>query len=390
MTGAGATFATSRPLEDWLSAEREAGRLAGAVLEVRQAGKPVCLRAFGAKDSTGSDAKWETVYWIASMTKPIVSVAAMALVERGVLALGDEVQSFIPGFGRRGVLCRDGAIMEALRPPVILDLLTHVSGVTYGQFGDADIHARYLEQGVYDFFSDNERMADRLAELPLLHQPGTVFEYGMSTDLLGRVIEVVTGTTLDCALQELVLAPLGMHRTRFIPVLGTIAELPPSPTQRALAPPFSADQTWFSGGGGLTSTVSDYMCFAEMLRLGGALGGTRILRRETVGLMLQNHLPAGIGYGAYTGALGITAPWSGTGLGFGLGLAVRTRRSADLPGGLGEFLWPGVSGANFWVDPENALTAVFLTHAPEHRAQHRIGFRKAVYAGLDQDGRHAL
>ena len=374
-----------RPVEDWLESERAAGRLSGGVMEIRQAGATVFSSTFGTKDTEGTPVTADTAYWIASMTKPIVSVAAMRLVEQGHFGLSAPVRNFIPGFGENGVLSDDGTIVDAVRPPVIRDLMTHVSGVTYGQFGNETIHGRYLEKKVYDFFSDNARMAARLSELPLLHQPGTVFEYGMSTDLLGRVIEVVTGTGLDSALKTLVLDPLAMNDTGFLPDPVRIAVLPPSPTQRALAPPLTPEQTWFSGGGGLCSTVPDYMRFAEMLRQGGALEDVRLLRSETLTTMLRDHLPPDVGYGSYTGGLGITAPTPENGLGFGLGFAVRTERRDHLCGGLGEFLWPGVSGANFWVDPENDLITVFLTHAPEHRGQHRIGLRNAVYAGLKQD-----
>ena len=379
------TFIESRPVEDWLESERAAGRLSGGAVEIRQAGSTVFSRTFGTRDTEGTPVTADTAYWIASMTKPVVSVAAMMLVEQGRLGLSDPVRSLIPGFGEHGVLSDDGTIVDAVRPPVVLDLMTHVSGVTYGQFGNETIHGRYMEKKVYDFFSDNARMAARLSDLPLLHQPGTVFEYGMSTDLLGRVIEIVTGAALDRALRNFVLDPLAMDDTGFIPAQDRIATIPPSSTQRALAPPLTLEQTWFSGGGGLCSTVPDYMRFAEMLRQGGSLDGVRLLRSETLDFMLRDHLPAGVGYGSYTGGLGITAPTPENGLGFGLGFAVRTERRDHLPGGLGEFLWPGVSGANFWVDPENDLIAVFLTHAPEHRGQHRIDFRNAVYAGLEQD-----
>ena len=378
----GETRFNAGPLERWIEAERAAGRLSGGVVEIRQAGRPVMRAAFGVRHCGGAPATQDTVYWIASMTKPVVSVAAMALVERGALRLDEPVERYAPGFGRRGVLLPDGTCAPAARPPLIRDLMRHLSGVTYGQFGNEAIHARYLAAGVYDFRSDNARMAEALARLPLLHQPGTVFEYGMSTDLLGRAVEVASGASLPAALDELVLAPLAMRDTRFVPEPGRLAELPATPTVRALAPPFDASQTWFSGGGGLSSTAPDYMRFAEMLRLGGACDGVRIVRPETLALMSRDHLPAGVRYGAYTAALGITAPWPENGLGFGLGLAVRTARRAGLPGGLGEVFWPGVSGANFWVDPENRLSCVLLTHAPEHRARHRIDFRNAVYAGL--------
>lgn len=373
-----------QPIQDWVTRECDAGRLTGGVLKVKQAGQTVASMVFGIRGADGSPMTGDTAFWIASMTKPIVSVAAMALVERGHLSLNDPVASFIPGFGERGVRQAEGRIVDTARPPVVMDLLTHLSGVTYGQFGERDIHARYIENMVYDFGSDNAQMAERIAELPLLYQPGTVFEYGMSTDILGRVIEVVTNSQLDVALAELVLDPLHMNATSFLPDPGKVAHIPTSPIQQTLAPPLTPTQTWWSGGGGLFSTLEDYLRFTEMLRQGGSLVGNRVVKAQTLHLMRQNHLPDGVGYGDYISALGITAPWQKNGLGFGLGFAVRTKRSDNLPGGLGEHFWAGVSGANFWVDPENDLIAVLLTHAPEHRAEHRIGFRNAVYAGLKE------
>ena len=381
MTGF-APFATPAPIDRWVDRECAANRLSGGVIELRQRGETVYARCFGTASDAGDPVTPDTVYWIASMTKPVVSAAALRLIEDGRLMLGDPLAAFVPGFGAAGVLTAAGGLVPAERPATVLDAMTHRSGVTYGAFGAAAIHARYGAAGGYDFANDNATMAARLAALPLLHQPGRVFEYGMSTDLLGRVIEVVTGQPLEDALRALVLAPLGMADTRFRPDPARLAALPPSPTQQALAPPFTADQRWCSGGGGLTSTVADYLRFAEMLRGGGAFQGIRVLRPQTVALMLRDHLPADVGHGPYTAALGITAPWDDNGLGFGLGVAVRTARRPHLPGGLGEFFWPGVSGANFWVDPEQELTAILLTHAPEHRGQQRVGFRSAVYAAL--------
>lgn len=382
MTPAKLSF-DATPVERWIETELATGRLTGGVLEVCQAGRTALARNFGVRDQAGNPAMRNTAYWIASMTKPIVAVAAMRLIAQGAFALDDPVEKFVPGFGRRGVLQPDGRSVEANRPPLIRDLMTHLSGLTYGQFGNDAIHAAYMAAGVYDFASDNTQMAERLATLPLLHQPGTVFEYGMSTDVLGRVIEIAAKAALDDALRALVLDPLEMTDTRFIPAPGRLAAVPDTPTVRGLAPPFCENQSWFSAGGGLSSTLPDYLRFAEMLLGCGEVGGVRLLSADTFAQMTRNHLPVDVGYGAYTATLGTTAPWEANGLGFGLGLAVRTaRRSSKLPGGLGEMLWPGVSGANFWVDPENTLIAVLLTHAPDHRTQHRIDLRNAVYAGL--------
>lgn len=204
----------------------------------------------------------------------------------------------------------------------------------------------------------------------------------MSTDLLGRVIEVVTGAPLDQALQELILGPLRMSRTEFLPPASSMAIIPDGPVRQGVAPPFDGAQRWFSGGAGLTSTAMDYLRFASMLARAGRCRDQTVLSRETVQQMLRNWLPRRMGYGAYTPALGVSAPGPENGLGFGLGLAVRTKPHASLPGNTGEFFWPGISGTNFWVDPDRDLIAILLTHAPEHRLNHRIQFRQAVYAGL--------
>ncbi|MBL4838825.1 MAG: beta-lactamase family protein [Kordiimonadaceae bacterium] len=374
-------------VEGWLSRELAAGRLEGGALEVHHTGKTVYTNEFGTSNSYGEAVRRDTMFWIASMTKPVVSVAAMRLIERDELSLSDWVSDFVPGFGEHGVLTSSGDLEAAKRPPTILDLMTHTSGVTYDLFGNEAIHRRYAQAQVFDFRSNNVKIAEKLANLPLLYQPGTVFEYGMSTDMLGRVIEVLTGLPLDDALQDLVLGPLGMNDTSFLPDAKKIADIPPSAIRDNIAPLISPEQTWWSGGGGLYSTVTDYMRFARMLLHSGKLDGIRVLRPQTVALMRQDHLPENVKYGNYTAALGITAPWTENGLGFGLGFAVRTKCLDHVPGGMGEYLWPGVSGANFWTDPENDLIVVFLTHAPDHRSDHRIGLRNAVYAGLNWGNR---
>jgi len=319
------------------------------------------------------------------MTKPVVSVTALQLIERGELSLEDPVSTFVPGFGDAGVLIANGNLEPVDRPPTILDLFTHLTGITYGQFGNGEIHKRYAKADVYNFSSSNTEMAARLAALPLLHQPGTVFEYGMSTDLLGRVIELVMGQDLGDVLKEAVLKPLGMSNTSFVPDQYWLAELPPSTVQAKVAPDFACAPSWHSGGAGLFSTVSDYIRFARMLRGRGTVGDVQILKPETFELMCRQHLPPGVGYGDYTGELGISAPWSENGMSFGLGVAVRVREHESIEGGLGEFFWPGVSGCNFWVDPKNDLIVVFLTHAPLHRTTHRIELRDAIYGGMRDD-----
>jgi len=364
-------------VQKWITKERVADRLQTGVLEIQRFGEAVCSEVFGEVTLGGEKVTRDTKYWIASMTKPVISVAAMKLVEQGDLSLTDAVRTFVPGFGAKGVLTSSGKLDSVRRDPTVLDLMLHTSGLTYGFSGTGPIHEQYQIDAVYNYRSTNAEVASRLARLPLIHQPGTTFEYGMSTDILGYVIEVVTGLQLDDALEELILGPLDMKDTTFLPDRSRVAQIPDSPIRDTLMPIMAPEQTWWSGGAGLFSTVPDYLRFARMLIHGGELIST-----ETLALMRQDHLPSDVAYGAYTEKLGITAPWAKNGLGFGLGFAVRTAERPGLPGGVGEFFWAGVSGANFWVDPKNELIAVFLTHAPDHRCEHRIGFRNAVYAGL--------
>jgi CubicO group peptidase (beta-lactamase class C family) len=316
------------------------------------------------------------------MTKPVVSVVALKLIESGKLSLTDRVSDYIADFAAAGVLTADGQTTPVSRTPTIHDLMTHTTGLTYGQFGTDDIHQRYSRVGAFDYQSDNETMATRLCQLPLLYQPGTTFEYGMSTDLLGRIIEIVTRQSLDKILHEFVFEPLGMTNTSFYPDQGPLAELAPSVVRDTIAPDFEHRPTWFSGGAGLFSTVSDYLLFARMLLGRGTLDDTEIVTPETFALMTTPALPADIDYGEYTASFGVSAPWVKNGLTFGLGLAIRTEEVDYIPGGVGEFFWPGVSGCNFWVDPKNSLIVVFLTHSPLHRTTHRLQLREAVYSGL--------
>ncbi|MGH1478577.1 MAG: serine hydrolase domain-containing protein [Geminicoccales bacterium] len=383
MSAQAAVFFDPSEARRWIERELDAERMFGCGLEVVIQGHSVYREAFGSRSPKGGDPMTEdTRFWIASMTKPVVSVAALHLIEHDELSLEDPVSTFVPGFGDAGVLTRTGDLEPVDRPPTVLDLFTHLAGTTYGQFGSDEIHKRYAEADVYNFSSNNAEMAARLAALPLLHQPGMVFEYGMSTDLLGRVIEVVTGQSLDSVLQDAVLGPLGMSSTSFVADQDRLAELPPSAIQANVAPDFARLPSWHSGGAGLFSTVPDYIQFARMLRGRGTLGDVQILKPETLDLMCRQHLPPGVGYGDYTGELGIAAPWPENGLSFGLGVAVRVREHESIPGRLGEVFWPGVSGCNFWVDPKNDLIVVFLTHAPLHRTTHRIDLRDAIYSGM--------
>lgn len=380
-SAAGSSF-NPDPTRRWIETELADQRIDGCALQVELRGESVFNEHIGVKNANGDPVTPDTRFWIASMTKPVVSVTVLNLIESNWLSFDDPVSMFIENFGDAGVLAPDGGIVSVSRPPTVFDLLTHTAGLTYGQFGNDEIHLRYIQSGAFDYSTTNKEMAEQLAQLPLLYQPGTTWEYGMSTDLLGRVIEVVTGQSLDRVLREIVFEPLGMLNTSFSPEKDAPAALAPSVVRDTIAPDFAKRPVWFSAGAGLFSTASDYMLFARMLLERGKLGDVRILSSESFSMMTAPSLPPQISYGEYTDSFGVSAPWEKNGLSFGLGLAVRTKELNSIPGGKGECFWPGISGANFWVDHKNELTVVFLTHAPQYRTTHRKQLRESIYRGI--------
>ncbi|MEH6476978.1 MAG: serine hydrolase domain-containing protein [Sneathiella sp.] len=373
-------------IDHWINEELLNRRLSGGVIEVIKGDKTLYQRTFGTKDEDQKiEMTRDTIFWIASMTKPIVSATALALLDQGKLSLETSVAKYIPAFKNAAVLTSDGNLAKLKRDVTILDLFRHTSGLTYGFSGEEDIHNLYDEASVYDFSNSNAEMAEKLSKIPLLNQPGEVFEYGMSTDLLGFIIECVTEQSLDEVVRQQITGPLEMSSTGFSPNINTVAKAPPHINNIGIKPPLGLDQKWCSGGGGLWSTLPDYKIFAQMLKNSGTSGKARILRPETISLLRQNHFPKGVQFGPYTSSLGITAPTQQLGLGFGLGVAVREHDQITPPGFKGEFFWPGVSGTNFWVDPLNDLIVIFMTYAPEHRGQHRIDLRNVVYGALSEE-----
>ena len=346
-------------LDHWITTEIQDGRMNACAVEVISQGTTVHRNCHGTQNANGDAVTQQTQFWIASMTKPIVSMVIMHLAEAGWLNLQDSVSDMVPGFGDAGVLTEDGTTEQLERPVTVQDLLTHTAGITYGLFGDGPLHRKYAAARVYDFSASNKEMSRRLVTLPLMHQPGTCFEYGMSTDVLGRVIEVITGDALDKALSSIIFGPLKMRDTGFTPRPDRVADIPDCDIKKKVPPKLTTAPTWYSGGAGLFSTIHDYVRFTRLLRGKGSFDGVRVLTQDTFDLMLDQHLPPDVAFGEYTAALGITAPWPPNGLGFGLGFAVRLKEVDETPGGVGEFFWPGVSGCNFWVDPKNDLITVF-------------------------------
>jgi CubicO group peptidase (beta-lactamase class C family) len=364
--------------------EIERGRVPGAVALVARRGRLAYFESYGQRDPGSPDPMaTDSIFRIYSMTKPIVSVAVMMLWEEGRFLLSDPIGKYLPELKDRKVAVTRGAeieLVDAERPITIQDLLRHTSGLTYEFRGNGPVHKMYMAEKIYSRNQSNADQVATLAKLPLLNQPGTKWEYSRSTDVLGRLIEVLSGLTLGEYLQRHILAPLGMIDTAFhVPVHG----------HARLAEAFTKDPDtgagvqlinvrdapkFESGGGGLVSTAGDYARFLQMLLNRGRLEGVRFLSRKTIELMTADHL------GPITGAPDLLLP----GYGFGLGFAVRLQPGiAHVPGSVGQYFWGGLAGTTFWVDPAEELFAILLIQGPGQRDYFRNLFRDLVYAAFD-------
>jgi CubicO group peptidase (beta-lactamase class C family) len=399
---AGFSPARLERLSDLLRADTAAAAIPGAVALIVRDGRTAYFEAFGQADrETRRPMQRTSIFRIASMTKPLTVVAALVLMERGKLALTDPVWRYLPGLRNVQVgvesIDPDGGqrrltLEPARRPMTLHDLMRHTAGFTYGQFGDSLVQRTYRSVQMIDNQQSNADMVAKLAQLPLAHQPGTTFEYGMSTDVLGHVVETIAGMALDQFFREHITGPLGMPDTAFgIPQSESsrLAEPhrdPPRGTAPSVVPYDPAQPTnWLSGGGGLLSTAADYARFAQMLSNEGELDGIRILARKSVQLMVRNHLPASLTYGPHTADLGIAAPLPQLGAGYGLGVGVRCADGlSPVPGSVGDFYWGGALGPYFWADPVERLIVVFMLQElnVQIRARYRPLMRALVYQAL--------
>jgi CubicO group peptidase (beta-lactamase class C family) len=386
-------------ITDVFEREVEGGGIPGAVVVVARRGHITYLKEFGFRDAAEqAPMQIDSVFRIASMTKPITCVAAMMLVEEGYFPLATPVSRYIPGFADLKVGCErsDGGAGEVtlfteplVREVTVQDLMRHTSGLTYGDFGDSLVQQAYRGLNMMDAGQTNEEMVQKLCTLPLRYQPGTTFEYGMSIDVLGRLIEIVSGTDLNTFITERITRPLGMQDTSFVlsPDKQKRLALPfvnfTSFLEKATASPVAPAARWHMGGGGLISCALDYLRFALMLLHGGELNGARLLSRETVKFMTSDHLPPNADFGSGIASFGSVAPTPQMGQSFGLGFAVRTAqgRNPDL-GSVGMFFWPGISGTAFWVDPAQELVVVLMLQAPSVRAHYRSLLRNLVYQAI--------
>jgi CubicO group peptidase (beta-lactamase class C family) len=336
----------------------------------------------------------DTIFRIASMTKPFTSVATMMLAEEGKLLITDPVARYIPEFaGLKVAVDSDDASAKTLKtePPrremTVQDLLRHTSGLTYAHLTGPLLKQAYEDANVVDERQSNAEMAGKLSRLPLAYQPGTTWQYGMSTDVLGRVVEVASGVELDRFIAERICKPLGLANTRFGPIDATRSAQPQIDPASGKRPPMrdtAIRPDWISGGSALLSTAGDYARFCQMLLSGGELGGTRLLSPTTVALMASDHLGPETRRSPSTPVLfGALAPIPDLGLGFGLGFAVRTHNGRNpLPGSVGDFSWSGVTGTYFWIDPKQQLIAILMMQAPIQRLHYRYLMRTLVYQAI--------
>ncbi len=366
-------------LSDVLRARTDSGHIPGAVALVCRNDRVVYHAAFGRRDPLAPDPmRQDAIFRIYSMTKPIVSVAAMMLWEEGKLLLSDPVAKFLPEFGPTQVLTETGLAPPA-SPMTVQDLLRHTSGLTYEFRGTGPVNKAYAEAKVARRNQTNADQAATLAGLPLEFHPGTRYEYSRSTDVLGRVVEVVSGQSLGAHLKQRILDPLGMADSGFHvpePDLGRLAgghaKDPDTGADVALLD-VSKPVTFESGGGGMVATTMDYARFCQMLLNNGTLNGVRLLGRKTIELMASDHL----------GAIPRPADLVPPGFGFGLGFAVRVAPGmATTPGSVGQYYWGGAAGTTFWIDPAERLFAVMMIQAPGQREHYRILFRDMVYAAI--------
>ena len=372
--------------------EVASGKIPGGILLIQQHGKPVYFESFGVRDiATKTPMTPDTIFQVYSMTKAVTSVAAMMLVDEGRLSLDDPVSKTIPSFAdiKVGVDDSDEAGQPPLRrvalkrPVTIRDLLRHTSGITYGFYGESAVRKLYGNSQLFDGDFDNAEFADRIAKLPLADQPGTRWDYGHSTDVLGRVVEAVSGQSLFQFEKQRLFDPLGMPETNYF-----VADETKWPR---IARPLKVDRfdrplagikdptlprRWESGGAGLNTTIGDYARFLQMLLNKGTLDGKRYLKPETVALMATDQI------GPETGILHDPFYFPSANSGFGLGFAVRTSPPEGTTWPLGEYRWDGAGGAFYFVDPVDDLFAIFMVHAPTQGGRIQLGLKTLMYEAL--------
>lgn len=382
-------------VSDFIRKEIAAGTIPGAVILIQQHGHPVYFESFGVRDVASQRPMTpDTIFRLFSMSKPVTSVAAMMLVDDGKLSLDDPLAKYIPAFAdvMVGVDTSDEAgkrplsLLAPRHPITIKDLLRHTSGITYGFYGESAVRKLYKSSDIYDGDFDNATFVERLAKLPLADQPGTRWDYGHSTDVLGRVIEVISGQSLYQFEKQRLFDPLGMTETEYY--IADQAKWPrlaqPVPNDRMHAIAGIRDPTvprrWESGGAGLVGTIGDYARFAQMLVNRGTLDGKRYLKAETVAQMATDQI------GPETGIIHDPFYFPGPSSGFGLGFAVRVSvpRPPYTSWALGEYRWDGAAGTSFFVDPRDDMFTIFMVQAPSQGGRLVTDLRTLIYDAFER------
>jgi CubicO group peptidase (beta-lactamase class C family) len=379
-------------ITDTLKADVDKRIIPGAIVLVARHGKIAYFETVGVRDpATKAPMTKDSIFRIYSMSKPITSVSAMMLWEEGRFNLSEPVSKYIPQLGglKVGVEKPDPnggkptlELVPTKRDMTIHDLFRHTSGLTYGFFGPGQVKRMYAEAKVWNDYPSNAELVDRLAKLPLAYQPGTTWDYSHSTDVLGRLVEVISRQSLAQFEKERLLDPLGMKDTGFYVTdkskQSRIAE--PFPDDRSIGVDAEFNdprvaQAAESGGGGMVGTALDYARFLQMLLNGGTLDGKRILGPKTIAYMTSDHLGTAIEQGP------LYLP--GPGFGFGLGFAVRKDAGVSpFAGSVGEYNWGGAGGTYFWVDPKEDMLVVFMMQSPKHRVVYRYLIKDMIYAAV--------
>ncbi len=380
----------------WQQRYIEQGKLAGSSVFIARHGQPVYLNVVGQRSrAQNTPFSVDTITRIYSMTKPIVTVGLMLLVERGLLALNAPIDEFLPEFAHCQALIAGATAAdqcETAATPTVHQLLTHTAGFSYG-FNTGILGQAYQQQQI-NFNPNTAALAQRtqdLAALPLAFQPGSRWEYSVSIDVIGRIIEVVSGQSLEQFLHQEILAPLGMVDTGFSVCDAQIERLADCYVKTDADPLALIDPAQnsayhvsrvqcFSGGGGLLSTLTDYFRFLEMLRRGGEYEGVRLLAKRTVAFMRRNHLSGDM---ADMGPSGFSE-LSMRGVGFGLGGSVlREPALSGMPGSVGDYSWGGMASTFFWLDPVEQLSVIFFTQLmPSSSYRCRAELKALVHAAL--------
>jgi CubicO group peptidase (beta-lactamase class C family) len=383
--GAELSAAMLERIDHFMNDEIASGKIPGAIVLIQRRGQPVYFKSFGMRDvDAGVPMTMDTIFPIHSVTKTITSVAAMMLIDQGKIALADPVSKYIPSFAgmKVGVERKDEAgkpmldLVPLRRPVTIEDLLLHTAGIPYGFYGEGLVRKSYADIYLGDF--DNEEFAERVAKLPLAGQPRTLWDYGHSIDVLGRVIEVASGQSLYEFERENLLEPLGMTSTKFYLT---------DPAERArYAQPLPKDRhdernsldvtRWESGGGGMVSTITDFARFAQMLLNGGTLDGKTYLRPATFAAMTTDHIGPG------SGVERNEFYFPGDGFGFGYGFGIRTdpgNAKPPPPGSPGEMKWDGATGVYFVIDRAQDMFFILMENNPSDRVRVQARLKKLVY-----------